>query len=53
MLSHMILFRGFFFGSRNKRERANAQAPLFTPCEWAAFNRALYQHKPKRAAAAA
>ena len=46
MLGHMVLFRGYILGSRKKAPRNKSQMP-FSPAEWAAFNRALYQRRPK------
>tara|TARA_B100000780_G_C20782728_1_gene310847 strand:+ start:345 stop:491 length:147 start_codon:yes stop_codon:yes gene_type:complete len=45
MLSHLILFRGYIFG-RPKKAAEKSQYP-YSPPEWAAFNRALYQRKPR------
>ena len=45
MLSHIILFRGYIFGPR-KQTNGKAQYP-YSPQEWAAFNRALYQRRPR------
>lgn len=46
MLTHMVLFRDFIFKPRAKAPGAKDQLP-YTPSEWAAFNRALYQRRPK------
>lgn len=45
MLSHIILFRGFIF-NRPKKNPVNTAYP-YSPPEWAAFNRALYQPRPR------
>jgi hypothetical protein len=45
MLSHIILFRGYIFGQKKKTGPKN-QYP-YSPPEWAAFNRALYQRRPR------
>lgn len=50
MLSHIILFRGYIFGPR-KQTKERSQYP-YSPPEWAAFNRALYQRAPRHAKAA-
>ena len=47
MLSHIILFRGYIFGPR-KQTKERSQYP-YSPPEWAAFNRALYQRAPRHA----
>tara|TARA_R100001039_G_C1772088_1_gene63312 strand:- start:261 stop:407 length:147 start_codon:yes stop_codon:yes gene_type:complete len=45
MLSHIILFRGFFL---NRAKKAPVKtAYLYSAPEWAAFNRALYQPRPR------
>ena len=46
MLGHMVLFRDMLNPKKREIPHDKAQAP-FTPCEWAAFNRALYQRRPK------
>jgi len=46
MLNHMVLFRDFIFRPRSRAIRPLDQLP-YTPSEWAAFNRALYQRRPK------
>lgn len=48
MLTHMVLFRDFILKSRSKALPARDRLP-YTPSEWAAFNRALYQRRPKAA----
>jgi hypothetical protein len=45
MLSHIILFRGFIFNRPKKTPAATAYP--YSPPEWAAFNRALYQPRPR------
>jgi hypothetical protein len=45
MLSHIILFRGFIF-NRPKKTPVKTAYP-YSPPEWAAFNRALYQRRPR------
>ncbi len=46
MLSHLMLFRHYILGKGVIAENARNERP-FSPSEWAAFNRALYQ-KPAR-----
>ena len=45
MLSHIILFRGYIFGPRKKTRNHNHDT--YSAQEWAAFNRALYQRRPR------
>ena len=39
------MFRGYIFGPR--KQPTNKDKAQFSPPEWAAFNRALYQHRPR------
>ena len=45
MLSHIILFRDYIYRARTKSPVKTAYP--YSPPEWAAFNRALYQRKTR------